>query len=455
MTDNILELSKGPPQNDTVPPIEQLLREKQRVQYLIRDAQFMNDVRQLKALRSYMIQQAKMVTQAGPIELGQLNLLHFAEGGRFPTAEEWSDLERQTKMLYGDLSETDRRRFLYSQIPRSVIRTAGILAIVALVSLFVAFAAALINIEPNMKAAALQVIAGQAAGTAGQAAAPEQAAVPAGQAAASKQAAGTAGQAAAPEQAAVPAGQAAASKQAAGTAGQAAAPEQAAVPAGQAEVPKKAAEVTPEQLVDLIRSQLYAGTFFNLTMLTSFLAWVAALGGIGSIAFIGMNALAVQEDATFDITNTKLIGLRVLLGALFGVVLTLPFGYGSFSDFVTTFSKPSESTTGLAIKSILMLLPFILGFSTTLVIMIMNQFVEAIQTFFGKRSTPPPPPAPPDAGKGTQTGAISTSGPTPITSSVPTTVPAFSASAKAPRRTRRAGARSSSTSRSAALPESA
>jgi predicted MFS family arabinose efflux permease len=66
----------------------------------------------------------------------------------------------------------------------------------------------------------------------------------------------------------------------------------------------------------------------------SFLIWVAALGGVGSIAFIGMNALAVQDDATFDITNTKLIALRIALGALFGAVLTLPVGYPSFLAFL-------------------------------------------------------------------------------------------------------------------------
>jgi hypothetical protein len=303
MTDKIEELPQGLLRNSAEHPstdqeiaekkkllqrkegeVEAEIREEKRVQYLICDKQFMDDVIQLKALRSYMFQQAKKITQTGPIELGQLNLLHFAEDGRLPSSEEWSSLEHQTNVLYGDLAEPDRRRFLYSQFPPFVIKTAGVFSLFALISLLVAFAATLMLSHDT--------------------------------------------------------------------------------------------------------------TFFKLAIFTSFLMWLAALGGIGSIAFIGMNALAVEQDATFDITNKKLIGLRVLLGALFAVVLTLPFGYGSFKGFVTAIqTEPPEPTTGSALKSILLLLPFVLGFSTTLVIMIMNRFVDAVQTFFGKSNTLPAPPA--------------------------------------------------------------
>jgi hypothetical protein len=132
----------------------------------------------------------------------------------------------------------------------------------------------------------------------------------------------------------------------------------------------------------------------------SFLIWVAALGGVGSIAFIGMNALAVQDDATFDITNTKLIALRIALGALFGAVLTLPVGYPSFLAFLNELTgdkNPPNEVTALLSRSVLLLLPFILGFSTSLVIMILNQFVEAVQSFFGKKSNSPPPVVSPPA----------------------------------------------------------
>ncbi len=273
--------------------------------YSICDKQFMDDVTQLKALRSYMIRQAKS-TEAGIIELGDLNLLRFDEKGRFPTYAEWTDLEHRSNELYQHLTEPDRRRFLYGQIPWVVIKTAGVLGGVALGTLIASFAAAVVM-------DALELIPN---------------------------------------------------------------------------APAPGPSAAPQAWFS------YATQAYKVLFFMGFLAWVAALGGIGSIAFIGMNALAVQEDATFDLTNEKLIGLRVVLGALFAVVLTLPFGYPSFSVFITTLhtarSIPDPTTT-----SILLLLPFVLGFSTTLVIMILNQFVEGVQTFFGKSSSPPPAAVPP------------------------------------------------------------
>jgi hypothetical protein len=122
-----------------------------------------------------------------------------------------------------------------------------------------------------------------------------------------------------------------------------------------------------------------------------YVLWLASLGAIGSISFVGMNALSVQDDATFDLTNTRLLALRISLGSLFGLVLTLPFGYQSFIMFIAFLLAPSDATlasdvSGLAQQSALLLLPFVFGFSTSLVIMVLNQFVDAVQTLFGKRS---------------------------------------------------------------------
>jgi hypothetical protein len=143
----------------------------------------------------------------------------------------------------------------------------------------------------------------------------------------------------------------------------------------------------------------------RLYVLPFYLGWLASLGAVGSLAFIGMNALAVQDDATFDLSSGKLLVLRITLGALFAVVLTLPFGFEGFLGFidVLSFRGPPKSDEGIKLDSLLLLLPFVLGFSTSLVIMVLNQFVEAIQSFFGKRtvatSSPatPTPVAPPPA----------------------------------------------------------
>jgi hypothetical protein len=239
---------------------------------LIADRQFMHDLNQLKALRSFLIQAVVSPRLSeSPIYFGSLNTLRYGlTGGRLPTSKEWALLEELTNDLYSNIDGTVRRRFLYGQLPTWVTLTAIVLGVVAFVSLVVALGL------PNANAGVILAI---------------------------------------------------------------------------------------------------------------YMIWLAALGAIGSIAFVGMNALAVQADVTFDMTNTKLIVLRIVLGALFGIVLTLPFGFASFGKFLADLSiGGGQLSAGLALQSVLLLLPFILGFSTSLVIMILNQFVEAVQMFFGKRS---------------------------------------------------------------------
>jgi hypothetical protein len=130
-------------------------------------------------------------------------------------------------------------------------------------------------------------------------------------------------------------------------------------------------------------------TGIGISTLPFYLIWLVSLGAIGSVAFVGMNALSVQQDVTFDIANKRLMILRIALGALFGLVLTLPFGFSSFLAFVRQISKGlgAEVTADtISRQAMFLLLPFVLGFSTSLVIMVLNRFVDAVQTFFGKSS---------------------------------------------------------------------
>jgi hypothetical protein len=146
---------------------------------------------------------------------------------------------------------------------------------------------------------------------------------------------------------------------------------------------------------------LFGGDSRPPVILAFYLIWLAALGSIGSISFLGMNALAVQSDLTFDITNKRLLIMRIVLGALFGIVLTVPFGFKSFVTFLDDLNKGgTDVSAGDALKSMLLLLPFILGFSAPLVIMILNQFVQAVQLFFGRK-----PSEPPAASLGTKPGS--------------------------------------------------
>ena len=129
-----------------------------------------------------------------------------------------------------------------------------------------------------------------------------------------------------------------------------------------------------------------------LVILASYLVWLLSLGAIGSVAFVGMNALSVQQDATFDLSNLKLMVLRITLGALFGLVLTLPFGFEGFVKFIFDLQN-GRTGSGLNSQEVmrqamLLLLPFVLGFSTSVVIVILNRLVDSVQAFFGRAESP-------------------------------------------------------------------
>jgi len=125
----------------------------------------------------------------------------------------------------------------------------------------------------------------------------------------------------------------------------------------------------------------------NLLLLGCYFFWAALLGAIGAIAFLSMNALAIQKDITFDLANKSLLAVRIVLGSLFGVFLSMPFGFYSFVTFWESIAHgtPAPGAANFSFEAALLLLPFVLGFSTSLVILVLNRFVESITVFFGGR----------------------------------------------------------------------
>jgi hypothetical protein len=245
----------------------------------ISDFAFMESLRTLKRLRSFVVQKAIALPKG--FELAELNLLkHDSVGGRSPSAGEWTAVETKTQILYDMLEDEERALFVRSGIPGWVVRLAAILTVLA--------AGALVA------AAALQTV--------------------------------------------------------------------------------KLIGVAPV-----------------VGYLPTYILWVVSLGSIGSVAFVGMNALSVQDDITFDMSNGRLIALRIVLGGLFALILTLPFGYDPFFAFIRGIAgncldcaRIDPSATKLTLQAVLLLMPFVLGFSTSLVIMILNRLVDSVQAFFGK-----------------------------------------------------------------------
>lgn len=132
-----------------------------------------------------------------------------------------------------------------------------------------------------------------------------------------------------------------------------------------------------------------AVTALGWVSFVAFLGWIVTVGALGSIAFILVNALGIQVDPTVDVTDRDSTMFRILLGALFSVILTLPFGYQSFQHFNDQILNPNKAIIDPK-EATLLLMPFLFGFSTSLVLTVLNRLVESVQTFFGVSTKKPP-----------------------------------------------------------------
>jgi hypothetical protein len=294
---------------------------------VIDDDWFIANLKQLRALSTYVVQEGIHVEPKDgidPLDLRKLNRLRPTrlplEKGRSPTDEEWDAVDLHRRLLFGSLTLPQRRRFTVGAVPTVLAWIPLLFAVIALASLISA------------------VIAWEH---------------------------------------------------------------------------------------PLFGAKINSGT----TVLPFYLIWLMSLGAIGSVAFIGMNVLSVQEDITFDLTKWQLIMLRIVLGALFALVLTLPFGFNYFIDFCNSISLAEASSLAKAsadqastksenpsftVSAVMLVAPFIFGFSTSLVILILNRLVTAVQSFFGQSSAAQSTALP------ERIAAVKASAPQPATASRPT-----------------------------------
>ena len=135
---------------------------------------------------------------------------------------------------------------------------------------------------------------------------------------------------------------------------------------------------------------------FNVVWTGLVLIWSVSQGGLGACAFLGTSAIiqtrkeskggdpppANDHDSEFsDITDRNFLKIRIIMGCLFGFLLGLPFADVSLNTMYNALSGPNNKPTAEDIA--MLLVPFLVGFSTNLVLTIVNRVVSAIQTMFG------------------------------------------------------------------------
>lgn len=132
--------------------------------------------------------------------------------------------------------------------------------------------------------------------------------------------------------------------------------------------------------------------------------WTLALGGLGACAFLGttmisesarVSGLLRASDANaakplntdFDLTDRDLIWTRIVVGILFAFLLGIPLSAGSVGYVEHQIAGGNIMTVELnqqLLQNItLTLLPFVIGFSTTLVLGVMDRCVATIRTVLG------------------------------------------------------------------------
>jgi hypothetical protein len=121
-------------------------------------------------------------------------------------------------------------------------------------------------------------------------------------------------------------------------------------------------------------------------ILAGYVVFSTGLGALGALGSLSLNAILVQNDIRFDPSNTRLIAIRIVAGALFGCILTLPFSYESFRSLIIEFNQfdaANRQPLSFAQASLL-LLPFIFGYSTSVILRILDKLVIALDTFIGR-----------------------------------------------------------------------
>jgi len=135
---------------------------------------------------------------------------------------------------------------------------------------------------------------------------------------------------------------------------------------------------------------------YTISFVLTLFAWTISQGGLGACAFLGTSVIArsVEETRharaghpsvipmeTSEIIDRNFLKSRILLGALFGFLIGLPFSYfglKNISDALFLAEKPLSFD-----QLVYVLIPFMVGFSTNLVLVLLNRMFFAIQTFFG------------------------------------------------------------------------
>jgi hypothetical protein len=217
-------------------------------EHVVNEQAFVADVKRLRQSRTFLYKQALSVEMPPtPLTFEEIEILTYSAKGRGPSLGERITVDRLTETIFRTLSEPLRRKFLMGERPWWLSGLPVIFDAVAVISLVVCIT--MVSSAPPRELENLVVAIAQSRS-----------------------------------------GDQTVAHSSGGAAGTV--PPSAPGPAS--------ASASPSPSIPL-----------GARVLPFYLLWLMSLGATGAVAFIGTNVLSVQEDATFDLTNTRLMALRI------------------------------------------------------------------------------------------------------------------------------------------------
>lgn len=159
-------------------------------------------------------------------------------------------------------------------------------------------------------------------------------------------------------------------------------------------------------IVYLVFSRIVnADTFFgNLVWVVVLMGWTIAQGALGACAFLGTSVIATRavevtstrpSDARveprasttsdeIDVTDLNVLKIRVVSGALFAFLIGFLFSAQALTAIWKQLYDDSPNLTFTQVAVVF--LPFIVGFSTSFVLSVLNRIITSLQILLGMTS---------------------------------------------------------------------
>lgn len=129
----------------------------------------------------------------------------------------------------------------------------------------------------------------------------------------------------------------------------------------------------------------------NATAMASLAVWSFALGGIGAVVSVFLNMLRLIPAQVINTGDEFEVVTRVVLGCLFSLVLTLTLNADLAQFFRSLQDAEMDACSGSTRQGLMALSPFLLGYSITLVLSILEKSLMAVEIALGvedRRVTP-------------------------------------------------------------------